>query len=61
MEKELDLSNVSYIDEYPQLAEKARIRRLCQRKFGETVVPRLIVMPFPINYREIMESGPNEA
>ena len=60
MESEPDYSNVHFIDEYPHLEEKLRIKRLCQRRMGETVVPRLVIMPFPINYREIMEQGPNE-
>ena len=40
--------NVSYIDEYPELAEKVRIRRLCQ-DMGERTVGRIVVMPLPID------------
>lgn len=57
-EHEPDTENVAYMDEYPEITERLRIRRLAtSRPLGHAAV---FVMPLPINYREIMEQPPNE-
>lgn len=53
-----DTENVVYLDEYPHLTEKVRLRRLAAaRPMGHAAV---FVLPLPINYREIMEQVPHE-
>jgi len=57
METTPDITNLSYIDEYPHLTEKVRLRRLAAvRPLGHAAV---FVMPLPINYRELMELPPH--
>lgn len=46
---EPDTENVAYIDEYPHLAEKVRLRRLMERRLGGKAVCDLLVLPTPIN------------
>ena len=56
MEGAPDTENVAYMDEYPEITERLRIRRLATaRPLGHAAV---FVMPLPINYREIMEQPP---
>lgn len=56
MEHEPDTENVAYMDEYPEITERLRIKRLTQaRPLGHAAV---FVLPLPINYREIMEQPP---
>ena len=58
MNKEPNTENVSYLDEYPHLTEKVRLRRLAAaRPLGHAAV---FVMPLPIDYRKIMEAAPHE-
>lgn len=58
VDHEPDTENVSYMDEYPHLSEKVRLRRLATaRPLGHAAV---FVMPLPINYREMMEQAPGE-
>ena len=58
MEKEPDTDNVAYMDEYPEITERLRLRRLAQaRPLGHAAV---FVMPLPIDYRKIMEQAPGE-
>lgn len=58
MENEPDTENVAYMDEYPHITERLRLRRLhAARPIGHAAV---FVLPIPINYREIMEEAPNE-
>ena len=53
-----DTENVAYMDEYPHLTEKLRLRRLAAaRPMGHAAV---FVLPLPINYRELMEESPHE-
>ena len=53
---EPDTENVAYMDEYPEITERLRIKRLAQaRPLGHAAV---FVLPLPINYREIMEQPP---
>ena len=57
-EREPDTENVAYMDEYPAITERLRIKRLAQaRPLGHAAV---FVLPLPINYREIMEQAPHE-
>lgn len=50
--------NLAFMDEYPHLTEKVRLRRLATaRPLGHAAV---FVLPIPINYREIMEEAPHE-
>lgn len=57
-ELEPNTENVAYMDEYPHITEKLRLRRLAQaRPLGHAAV---FVLPLPINYREIMEEAPHE-
>lgn len=56
MEQKPDTENVHYLDEYPHLEEKVRLRRLAAaRPLGHAAV---FIMPLPINYRELMEQPP---
>lgn len=56
MEGEPDTENVAYMDEYPEITERLRLRRLnSARPLGHAAV---FVLPLPINYREIMEQPP---
>lgn len=56
--EDLDTDNVAYMDEYPHITERIRLRRLAAaRPLGHAAV---YVMPLPINYREIMEQMPGE-
>lgn len=58
VEREPDTENVAYMDEYPHIEERLRVRRLfLARPMGHAAV---YVMPLPINYREIMEQAPGE-
>jgi len=52
METEPNTENVVYIDEYPHLAEKVRLKRLFASKVGERAICNLIVLPTPINLSE---------
>lgn len=53
-----DTENVAYMDEYPHITEKLRVKRLMVAKpMGHAAV---FVLPLPINYREIMEQAPHE-
>lgn len=53
-----DTENVAYMDEYPHLTEKLRLRRMAAaRPLGNAAV---FVLPLPVNYREIMEEAPHE-
>lgn len=53
-----DTENVVYMDEYPHIDERLRVKRLAKaRPLGHAAV---FVLPLPINYREIMEKLPNE-
>lgn len=46
MEKEPDYTNVHFIDEYPHLEEKVRLRRLArQLEVGVIVLPQVIKFP----------------
>lgn len=57
-EREPDTENVSYMDEYPHITERLRLKRLnAARPLGHAAV---FVLPIPINYREIMEQAPHE-
>ena len=48
-----DIDNVVYMDEYPHIEERLRLRRLSLvRSVGNAAV---FVLPLPINYRELME------
>lgn len=52
-----DTENVVYLDEYPHLTEKARLRRFFDsRNMGRTGLAA--VFQFPVDYREIMEEPP---
>ena len=54
----LDDDKVVYMDEYPHIDEKLRVKRLAMaRPVGHAAV---YVMPTPINYRELMEQKPHE-
>lgn len=56
VERGPDTENVAYLDEYPHLSEKVRLRRLAAaRPLGHAAV---FVLPIPINYRELMEQPP---
>ena len=57
MESEPNTENVSYIDEYPHLSEKIRLRRLAERKVGERATTQLIILPTPINMGEMFDDG----
>ena len=58
MENEPDIENIAYMDEYPAITERLRLRRLAQaRPIGHAAV---YVMPLPIDYRKLMEEAPNE-
>lgn len=58
VDHEPDTENVVYMDEYPHIEERLRLRRLSlARPMGHAAV---FVMPLPINYRELMEQGPDE-
>lgn len=53
-----DTENVVYMDEYPHIEERLRLRRqLMARPMGNAAV---FVLPLPINYRELMEEAPGE-
>lgn len=53
-----DTENVVYMDEYPDITERLRLKRLATaRPLGHAAV---FVLPLPINYRELMEEAPNE-
>jgi hypothetical protein len=52
MENDPDYSNVSFIDEYPELAEKVRIRRLCETTMAQRAIHQLIILPLPIRIVE---------
>ncbi|MCA9325958.1 hypothetical protein KDA23_07950 [Candidatus Saccharibacteria bacterium] len=53
-----DIDNVVYMDEYPHIEERLRLRRLSLvRSVGNAAV---FVLPLPINYRELMEEAPGE-
>lgn len=53
-----DTENVAYMDEYPHITEKLRLRRLAAAKpMGHAAV---FVLPLPIDYRKIMEQPPHE-
>ena len=57
MEQDPNTENVVYLDEYPHLEEKVRLRPLADpRPLGHAAV---FVMPLPINYRELMELPPH--
>ena len=57
VEHEPDTENVAYMDEYPHITERLRLRRLSlARPVGHAAV---FVMPLPINYRELMEQAPD--
>lgn len=48
------LAKVAYIDEYPEIAERLRLRRLAAaRPLGNAAV-----FVLPIDYRQIMEEPP---
>lgn len=57
-----DTTNVHYIDEYPELAKKVWLRRLAASRLGGNALGlcRIVVLPLPINYREMMEEAPGE-
>lgn len=56
--KEPDTENVAYMDEYPHITERLRLRRLNAAKpLGHAAV---FVMPLPIDYRKLMEEAPHE-
>ena len=58
MENEPNTENVVYMDEFPHITEKLRLRRLAQaRPIGHAAV---FVMPIPIDYRKLMEEAPHE-
>lgn len=40
MEAEPDTSNVSYIDEYPELAKRVSLRRLAGQRLSQTALPQ---------------------
>lgn len=53
-----DTENVAYMDEYPHITEKLRLKRLAMaRPLGNAAV---FVLPLPIDYRRIMEQRPHE-
>lgn len=55
MNMEPNTENVAYLDEYPHLEEKVRLRRLANaRPLGYAAV-----LSFPVDYREIMEAEPH--
>lgn len=57
-EFEPDVENVAYMDEYPHITERLRLRRLASaRPIGHAAV---FVLPILINYRELMEQAPHE-
>lgn len=57
MDIEPDTTNLAYLDEYPHLSERVRLRRLAAaRPLGHAAV---FIMPLPINYRELMEEAPH--
>lgn len=41
--------NVSFIDEYPQIVEKLRLRRLAKSAIRTAVNAEIFVLPTPIN------------
>lgn len=48
MEQEPDITNVVYIDEYPELAKRVWLRRLGQaRQVGKEAVSKIIYLPEP--------------
>lgn len=48
MDKEPDTTNVSYIDEYPELKKRVWLRRLAaQRLGGDAVGTTIIYLPQP--------------
>jgi len=48
MDKEPDTTNVSYIDEYPELAKRVWLRRLAQQRLvGSKAVCEVFVLPEP--------------
>lgn len=57
-----DTDNVAYMDEYPDLAKKVWLRRLAASRLGGNAMGlcRIVVLPLPINYREMMEQAPGE-
>lgn len=55
-EFEPDTENVVYIDEYPHITERLRLRRLANaRPLGNAAV-----FVLPVDYRAIMEELPNQ-
>lgn len=57
-EHEPDTENVVYMDEYPHITEKLRLKRLAMaRPLGNAAV---FILPLPYNYRELMEQLPNQ-
>lgn len=55
-EHEPDTENVAYMDEYPEITERLRLKRLGKaRQLGHAAV---FVMPTPIDYRALMEEKP---
>jgi len=62
IEREPDTENVSYIDEYPHITERLRLRRLAQaRPLGHAAV---FVLPLPLrdnpDFRSLMETPPQD-
>lgn len=48
MDKEPDTTNVSYIDEYPELAKRVWLRRLAQQRLlGAKATCEVFVLPEP--------------
>lgn len=45
MELVPDITNVVYIDEYPELAKRVWLRRLAQERAGRLAVTDIIIFP----------------
>jgi len=61
MEKEPDTTNVSYLDEYPHLAERVRLRRLARPALGPTLLFHLPTRAAELEeLRQLMEQPPQD-
>ena len=58
---EKQLEQVAYIDEYPHLAERVRLRRLARPAIGPALI---FVLPSPLrddpDFRSLMEQPPQD-
>lgn len=60
-ELERQLDQVAYLDEYPHLAERVRLRRLARPALGPALI---FVLPTPLrddpDFRSLMEQPPQD-